>query len=316
MGRRSRNRQTGRATWRVSSALCLLSKITRNAAGFAGITLLLAGLIVAGCSVQQLHDNTIDIGGSVGSIYTAQVLENINALANDLNAMPSHYSISSGQIFSKNSVSPTLSVPLGNTVTRTVVTNGVSQIVSPYNSLQLGASEEWTQTWNITPERNADELRVLRSAYLFVLGEFNSDEFKVSLNHPTTFRNIANTDKLEKDKTTTSTQTTSTRLLADSSLVESIINKCLNAPENKCFKILKNSTCSQSTEPGTDQQEWTVDHNKTWICLGRYGSSYSRLFQKKEMVVYPDAYKAGILFDLVLLSLQLQQSAPAPDKKS
>jgi hypothetical protein len=313
--RRRRTRRRGRATWRVSPALGLLSKITRNAAGFARITLLLAGLTVAGCSVQQLHDNTIDIGGSVGSIYTAQVLENINALANDSNAMPSHYSISGGQITSRNSVSPSISVPLGSQVTRTVVTNGVSQIVSPYNSVQLAASEEWTQLSNITPERNADKLRVLREAYLFVIGKYNSvNNFKESLTPQ--FTNSSDTEKIEQGKPSTSMKTTTTRLLADPKLVESIIKKCLNAPKNQCFKILKNPTCWQSTESGIDQGEWTLDHNETWICLGKYRSYYSKLFQKNEMVVYRNAYNNGVLFDLVLLSLQLQQSAPAPDKKS
>src|ERR1700691_4004247 len=83
------------------------------------------GLIVvvtlSGCSITALHDRTVDIGRSVGDIYTSQVLENLYRIAYDRNAMPSHFGITKGTIKTQETVTPTLTVPLGSQVTRTVV---------------------------------------------------------------------------------------------------------------------------------------------------------------------------------------------------
>ena len=70
--------------------------------------LVLAGLSLAACSVQQLKDNTLDIGGSVGSIYTSQIIGNLESLDRNLNAMPSLFSLSSGGIHTTNNINPSL----------------------------------------------------------------------------------------------------------------------------------------------------------------------------------------------------------------
>jgi hypothetical protein len=99
------------------------------------MSVLIAAFALTSCSLQ---DNTIDIGGRVGSIYTSQVLENLYSLFDDQSAMPSQFSISKGTIGNSASVTPGLTVPLGNQVTRIGV-GGVSQVVGSYNPLGLQA---------------------------------------------------------------------------------------------------------------------------------------------------------------------------------
>jgi hypothetical protein len=277
----------------------------------------LASLVVAGCSVPQLQYNTTDVGRTVGSIYTDQTLENIYDLANDSNAMPSHYSILGGKIATNNSITPSISVPLGSQVTRTVVTNGVSQIVSPYNSFQLQAGQGWNQEWNIVPDRNVDELRLLRSTYRYVLGQIDEQNFRRDLAHMTNFATQTVTSKSEGKKISSSSQTTTTHSLADLSLVENIILECtIDQKSGGCFKILKAPTCSPPAEPLKGQPEEAIDDGQRWTCVGRYGSLYNKVVRGNELVVRSEVFSKGILFDLVLLSLQLQQSVISAGGKS
>jgi hypothetical protein len=131
----------------------------------------LVELSLAGCSVQQLQDNTVSIGSSLGSLYRSQVLENINAFYNDPNATPSIFSISKGMIKTSNSVTPGVTIPLGNQSTRIVAVGGVSQTVSSFNGISLQAAEAWEQSWEITPEKDPAVLQIVRAVYLSTLPE-------------------------------------------------------------------------------------------------------------------------------------------------
>jgi hypothetical protein len=62
------------------------------------------------------------------SFYSSQVLENLCNLAYDRNTMPSHFLFSKGTIHTSDSITPGVTIPLGNQVTRTVAVGGVSQV--------------------------------------------------------------------------------------------------------------------------------------------------------------------------------------------
>jgi len=133
------------------------------------IAALTAGLALAGCSVPHLQGETVNVGSSVGSIYTSQVLENLYDIAQDSNAIPSEFAISQGSIQTSNTITPGVSIPLGNTVTRTVASGGITQVVAPYNGLSLQGSEGWTQSWQISPQEDAQVLRSLHFIYGYVV---------------------------------------------------------------------------------------------------------------------------------------------------
>jgi hypothetical protein len=135
-----------------------------------GIALLIAGFALAGCSVPHLQGETVNVGSSVGSIDTSQVLESLYNLANDPNAVPSPFTFSQGTIQTTNSIAPGVSIPLGNQVTRTVASGGITQVVAPYNGLSLQGSEGWTQSWQINPVEDAQVLRTLHFIYSYVVG--------------------------------------------------------------------------------------------------------------------------------------------------
>ena len=238
------------------------------------IPAILVGLFLTACSVKQLQDNTVDIGSSTGSIYASQVLDNLNRLARDSNAVPSQFYLDTGKIKTQNTITPNLTIPLGNTVTRTVVSNGVSQVVAPYNALTLGAQEEWDQEWDITPAKSASTLQTLRAAYLYVLGMDKNGDFK---------------DKTPEDKSPAS----------------GLIHKIFLGCKSTCFWVLSKAPCVQQNDERPS--EWKDQTGQTWICLGRYGSIYSRLAELRETMVAKEAYDNGVLFDLVLLSLQARQ---------
>ena len=130
------------------------------------------GPSLAGCASWQLNENTLDVGGSVGTMYTNQVLSNLAYLDLHPNTLPSIFSITNGEISTKGTVGATFTLPLGNTVTRTVVANGISEIAAPYTSLGLPLSDEWTQKWMIAPLMKPRQLMFLRAGYLLALQKF------------------------------------------------------------------------------------------------------------------------------------------------
>src|SRR4051794_20667177 len=70
-------------------------------------TLLFLGMVtLGGCSTTQLKDQTVGVGRTIGSIYTSQVLENLHSMIQNKNAVPSHFSMKSGSIYTGNAVKP------------------------------------------------------------------------------------------------------------------------------------------------------------------------------------------------------------------
>jgi hypothetical protein len=270
--------------------------------------LVLAGLSLAACSVQQLKDNTLDIGGSVGSIYTSQIIGNLESLDRNLNAMPSLFSLSSGGIHTTNNINPSLTVPLGNTVTRTVVSNGVSQIVAPYNSLGIQASEGWEQTWNIVPEKDPTVLRVLRAVYLYSLGKLDAKVFDDIKDDSPTWEKAAapQTGLGNAPITRTTTTGKADKLMPNSGPSDSHdwrkqiddLKKELDATcaGGACFQFLSNVPCPSS--PSDDV-----------VCIGRYGTLLDRVTQQRELMMPRNAYNKGVLFDIVLFSLRFEAYA-------
>jgi hypothetical protein len=121
-------------------------------------------LIVGGCASVQLGYNTLDVGGSVNSLYINQTLENLSRTIDDHFAIPSQIDLAAGTVQTSNSIAPQVSFPLSNTVTRNGA-NVVTSIVRASTNMNVNASDAWQQSWTIAPIIDGDSLRNLRALY-------------------------------------------------------------------------------------------------------------------------------------------------------
>jgi hypothetical protein len=241
---------------------------------------LIAALVLTGCGMTQLQGRTIEIGGSVGSIYTSQVLANLHRLAEDRQVVPSLFVVMKGNIHTVNSITPGVSIPLGNQVTRTVAVGGVSQIVGSYNAFTLQGQEVWDQSWDIEPKQNTVALRQLRALYLYVLGRLCGPSVT----------NEKCRKQVEQDL----------RPDANDPLVTAILDECQRASDRSaCFRVRpKGEDCVQPSASYFGDQQW--------VCLGKYQDIQEKLTFDHEMIISGTAFQRDVLFNLVLYSLKVQ----------
>jgi hypothetical protein len=132
----------------------------------------LGALALAGCASTQLNFNTLDVADTVSDLYTKQVLSNLSKFIDNQYAIPSMIDLSAGTIQTTNSVTPSVTAPLGHTVVR-----GPSAAVTSTSlagsGLSVSAADSWQQNWNVAPVNDADTLRNMQAVYRYVV--WNSD---------------------------------------------------------------------------------------------------------------------------------------------
>ena len=121
-------------------------------------------LLSGGCASLQLGYNTLDVAGSVNSLYINQTLENLSRTIDDHFAIPSQVDLAAGTVQTSNSIAPQISFPLSNTVTRNGA-NLVTSVVHASTNMNVNASDAWQQSWTIAPITDGDSLRNLRALY-------------------------------------------------------------------------------------------------------------------------------------------------------
>jgi len=300
------------------------------------LCLLLGGLLLTACSVEQLQGNTVNVGSTEGSIYRYEVLQNLNIMNNNKNAVPSDFVLAKGTITTENNIQPSISIPYGNTVTRNVVTDTVTQVVAPYQSISLSGSQQWSQSWDITPQPNACAIGVLHDAYLYALGQSPTEndfsnpkkyqacleEMNVSLPSPSTTQQGGPPIKKGQDPSPTTagaaaqrkpTALTAADLANADENWASIEHNCGHGNARACFLIEppvwcgKSKTDTSNSDPpvwlNSDGSPNTSIGRHEWICLGRYGYSLTNM---DETLISPTAYDNQVLFHLVLLTIALQ----------
>ena len=156
----------------MAAAYCVDIEMEIKVALAKWACLIIVGANLTGCASWQLNDNTLDVGGSVGDLYERQVRSNLAYLKQHPNSLPSLFIVDTGEINTQGNVGANFTIPLGNSVTRTVVSNGVSEIVAPYPSLGLPFGDQWSEKWTIKPFMKARQLIYLRAGYLRVLHYF------------------------------------------------------------------------------------------------------------------------------------------------
>jgi hypothetical protein len=136
-------------------------------------------LVSAGCASTQLNYNTLEISDTVDAILTRQVLSNLGRFAANPYAIPSMTTLQSGTFMTQNSLTPTLSDPLSNTL---AVTNSLARVThgattatgssvgtTTGRGLTIAATDQWTQNWVINPIIENHILRRLRALYRFAV---------------------------------------------------------------------------------------------------------------------------------------------------
>jgi hypothetical protein len=120
---------------------------------------------LAGCASAQLNYNTMEIASTVESLQTRQVLYNISKFIDDPDTIPDQIAISSGTVSVTNSVTPNIS---GTLAQSNVVAAARSATRTVTKLLSAAGSDQWTESWGISPISDGDALRRLRALYLFV----------------------------------------------------------------------------------------------------------------------------------------------------
>jgi hypothetical protein len=145
-----------------------------------------AAIVLSGCASTQLNYNTLDIASNVGEIIKHQTMTNLGKfIANPDTAMPSHVAFNTGTVQTTNTVTPSLTAPIGHALTltntvasgaTTTVTNGSSS-TAPNSSFGLSATNSWQQSWIIDPVTSSLYVRPLRYLYRYVVGAIGEQEF-------------------------------------------------------------------------------------------------------------------------------------------
>jgi hypothetical protein len=146
---------------------------------------MIAALALSGCASWQLNRNTVDLATSSSDLVTNQVLSNLAKFRASAYAIPSQVNIPSGSATTTNSITPTLSIPIGASATTTLANAAATPLfltntrthVLPNTSLGGSAADQWSQNWTLTPLQDPDQLRRLRALYRFGAGQITKAVF-------------------------------------------------------------------------------------------------------------------------------------------
>jgi hypothetical protein len=135
-------------------------------------------LLGSGCASSQLNYNAADLASSLNSLTKKQIFFNLAQALNDPEFVPSQVTISIGTAQTANSITPSLSVPLGSpiaTISRFTTAASPSaqfssQVSSAAPGLGIQVSDAWNQSWTMVPANSSNQLRRLRTLYQYVTG--------------------------------------------------------------------------------------------------------------------------------------------------
>jgi hypothetical protein len=132
------------------------------------ISLVVAGAFLSGCAGTQLEYNTLDVAFSLTDIQTRQVLENLGRTINSPYALPSQVDVQNGTIQTTNSVTPSLNAPISRSASRSAG-GAISSLTTAGAGITVGASDGWTQSWQVTPVSDPATLTNIRELYHYII---------------------------------------------------------------------------------------------------------------------------------------------------
>jgi hypothetical protein len=144
-------------------------------------------LVVAGCASTQLNYNTLDIASTYDQLITKQITVNIKKSLESKYGLPAFVKVTAGTATTTNSVTPSGTAALSTGITSAAQTtaaglfNGSTRTTSRAGpGLSVSASDQWSQTYTLTPVIDTDQLRRLRALYQYVTRQlpYGDQEFE------------------------------------------------------------------------------------------------------------------------------------------
>ncbi|WP_407174675.1 hypothetical protein [Bradyrhizobium sp. STM 3562] len=138
------------------------------ASRIAALSALVGVVGLGGCAGTQLAHNTLDVASTLTDIETRQVLANLSRTIDEPYAIPTQVDIQTGSIQTTNSITPSISAPLSRSAVRTAG-GAISSLTTAGTGISVGASDGWTQTWQVTPVSDPTTLTNIRALYHYVI---------------------------------------------------------------------------------------------------------------------------------------------------
>jgi hypothetical protein len=139
--------------------------ISRPKMAFGGLMqtaiLMVALLVVTGCTSTNLKSNTTALGPSISDIEKDQIYRNLALFIDSCthhgscNAVPNHFILGGGQ------------AQVSNQIQTPNVTANLTGVV--FKNLAFQDQYQWTQSWSITPVTDFSDLERLRDLYHFAI---------------------------------------------------------------------------------------------------------------------------------------------------
>ena len=137
-----------------------------------------AAVGLSACAKAQLNHNTVELATSVADLIDEQVFYNLSkALFEGPGFIPAQVQIGAGTATTTNTISPSLSLPLGATVATPATAGNATTYSFAPPGLTLGLTNTGTQTWNTSPINDAGQFSRLRALYNFATGRIPEGDF-------------------------------------------------------------------------------------------------------------------------------------------
>ena len=144
-------------------------------------------LSLAGCASAQVNYNTLDIAGTYDQLITKQVTFNLEKSIESKWSLPAFVKVTAQSAGTINSITPMVTLPISGSIqTLSSLQKAAAVATSQYSrtgqfagqGVTLGGSDQWNQTYTLTPVIDTGSLRRLRVLYQFATRQIDTKDFK------------------------------------------------------------------------------------------------------------------------------------------
>jgi hypothetical protein len=144
-------------------------------------------LSLAGCASAQVNYNTLDIAGTYDQLITKQVTLNLQKSIDSKWSLPAFVKVTAQSAGTVNSITPMVTLPISGSIQQLSSLQKVATATTTQYSrtgqfagqgISLGGSDQWNQTYTLTPVIDTGSLRRLRVLYQFATRQIDSGDFE------------------------------------------------------------------------------------------------------------------------------------------
>jgi hypothetical protein len=133
--------------------------------------------VLGGCASTQVNYNTLDIASTYDQLITKQVTFNLQKTLDNKDGLPAFVKITAQTATTQNTISPSATIPWTSQITKlaqasvapagtTIQDSETSQLAG--RGLSFAATDQWNQSYTLSPVQDTDQIRRLRTIYQFV----------------------------------------------------------------------------------------------------------------------------------------------------